>query len=214
MANGPTMATRGRRAAALAALLAAATLLAGCGGFRDVLGTSKDPPDEFQVVQRAPLALPPNYDLRPPEPGSQRPQELSPTASAAERILGRRAVAATAPGASSTPGIGPTVQAAPRAPVTVQTGGIAQLRDQLRLDEADPNIRQIVNRETADFVYETEYPIDRLLFWKDKKEPGVLVDAQKESQRLRENAALGQPVGTGDTPVIERKRGGFLQNLF
>lgn len=202
-----------RPAAALAAVLAAGVLLAGCSGFKDAIGVNKDAPDEFQVVQRAPLALPPNFDLRPPEPGAQRPQELSPADSAAERILGRRAASSAAP-ASSTPGVGPTVQAAPRAPVSVQSGGIAQLRDQLRLDEAEPNIRQIVNRETADFVYETEYPIDRLLFWKDKAPAGVLVDAQKESQRLRENSALGQPVGTGDTPVIERKRGGFLQNLF
>lgn len=204
-----------RRAAAAAALLAVGALLGGCGQFRDAMGVTKDPPDEFQVVQRAPLALPPNYDLRPPAPGAERPQELSPTASAAERILGRRAVAATAPAAGTNPaGVGPVVQAAPRAPVSIQTGGIATLRDQLRLDEADPNIRQIVNRETASFVYESEYPIDKLLFWKDKPEPGVLLDAQKESRRLRENSALGQPVGTGDTPVIERKRGGIFQNLF
>lgn len=204
-----------RRAAAVAAVLAVGALLGGCGQFRDALGVNKDPPDEFQVVQRAPLALPPNYDLRPPEPGAERPQELSPTDSAAARILGRRAVPATAPAAGVNPaGVGPVVQAAPRAPVSVQTGGIAALRDQLRLDEAEPNIRQVVNRETADFVYESEYPIDKLLFWKDKPESGVLVDAQAESRRLRENTALGQPVGTGVTPVIERKRGGFLQNLF
>ena len=50
----------------------------------------------------------------------------------------------------------------------MQTGGVASLRDQLRLDQAEPGIRQLVNRETEDFVYEEEYPIDRLLFWRDK----------------------------------------------
>lgn len=202
----------GRRSAALAALLvAAAAMLGGCGQFRDALGYEKDAPDEFQVVARAPLALPPNYDLRPPEPGVERPQELSPTDSAAERILGRRAVPVQV-AAGRQPG--PLVQAAPRAPVSVHSGGTATMRDQLGLDRAEPNIRQIVNRETADFVYQTEYPIDRLLFWKDKPVAGVLVDAEKESRRLRENTALGQPANTGDTPTIERRRGGILESLF
>lgn len=199
-----------RRCAAVAAVIAAAALVGGCGQFRDALGYDKDPPDEFQVVARAPLALPPNYDLRPPDPGADRPQELSPTESAAERILGRRAASNQAAGRQT----GPAVQAAPRAPVSVQSGGVSALREQLRLDQAEPNIRQIVNRETADFVYQTEYPIDRLLFWKDKPEPGILLDADKESKRLRENSALGQPVDTGQTPTIERRRGGILEGLF
>lgn len=195
----------------MAAAVAVAALVGGCGEFRGALGYEKDAPDEFQVVARAPLALPPNYDLRPPEPGTERPQELSPTDSAAERILGRRAVSARAASAAGQQP-GPAIQAAPRAPV--QSGGVAALRDQLRLDQAEPNIRQLVNRETAGFVYETAYPIDRLLFWKDKPAPGILVDAEKESKRLRENSALGKPVDTGETPVIERKRGGFLEGLF
>lgn len=209
---GKGMMARRRPGAAAAVVVVVAALLGGCGQFRNALGYEKDPPDEFQVVARAPLALPPNYDLRPPEPGAGRPQELSPTDAAAERILGRRAVSTPAASVGRQPG--PFVQAAPRAPVSVQSGGVAALRDQLRLDEAEPNIRQIVNRETADFVYEEEYPIDRLLFWKDKPERGVLVDAEQESKRLRENTALGNPVSTGDTPTIERRRGGILEGLF
>ena len=34
-------------------------------------GLDKRPPDEFTVYSRAPLSLPPNYDLRPPgDPGA------------------------------------------------------------------------------------------------------------------------------------------------
>lgn len=200
-----------RRAAVVAAVMAVGALLGGCGEFRGALGMEKDPPDEFQVVSRAPLALPPNFDLRPPEPGAVRPQEGSTTDMAAEKILGRRISTASSETGKST---GPLVQAAPRAPVSVASSGEAALRAELHLDDADPNIRQLVNQETADFVYETKYPIDNLLFWKDKPEAGIVLDAQKESQRLRENAALGRPVDTGETPSIERKRGGFLQNLF
>jgi len=34
---------------------------------------SKRAPDEFAVVRRAPLIVPPDYDLRPPDPGAPRP---------------------------------------------------------------------------------------------------------------------------------------------
>ena len=203
------------QAAVVAAALAVSALLGGCGQIRGALGYDKDAPDEFQVVARAPLALPPNYDLRPPEPGTAIPQELSPTDAAAQRILGRRAAPQATTSTSSVFGTsmsGPTVQAAPRAPVS--SGGASALRDQLQLNQADPNIRQLVNKETVSFVYEEQYPIDKVLFWRDKPEPGVLLDATKESKRLRENSALGQPVDTGETPTIERKRGGFLSGLF
>lgn len=188
-------------AAVLAAIMAVG--LGGCGQLRDALGQTKDPPDEFQVVARAPLALPPNYDLRPPRPGAPRPQERSTTDAAAERILGRRA-RATATSAN----------AVPAAPVVVSSAGEAKFRQQLGLDQAESDIRTVVDQETADYVYETRYPIDRLLFWKDDPAPGILLNATKEQQRLQENAALGRKPNEGDVPTIERKRGGLLQGIF
>jgi len=35
-------------------------------------------PDEFRVVKKAPLTVPPEYSLRPPELGAVRPLEVSP----------------------------------------------------------------------------------------------------------------------------------------
>lgn len=191
------------------AILGLAVLLGGCSDVRSALGYQKESPDEFQVVARAPLALPPNYDLRPPVPGAERPQEESMTEQAAAKILGRRASGGTASSTS-----GPAVLAAPAAAVTVNSAGEARFRQQLGVDKADPNIRQIVNAETATFVYEEQYPIDKLLFWRDDPERGVLLNATEEQRRLRENAALGKPVTEGETPTIERRRGGILQGLF
>jgi hypothetical protein len=51
----------------------------------------------------------------------------------------------------------------------------------------------------------------QLMFWKSAPEPGAALDPVAESQRLRENAALGQPATVGNTPIIqEKKSGGFL----
>lgn len=188
-------------AAVLAVIMAVG--LGGCGQLRDALGQTKDPPDEFQVVARAPLALPPNYDLRPPRPGAPRPQERSTTDAAAERILGRSARASAG-----------NANAVPAAPVVVNSLGEAKFRQQLGVDQAEAGIRETVDQETAEYVYETRYPIDRLLFWKEEAPAGVLLDANKEQQRLQENAALGRKPNEGDLPTITRNREGLLQRLF
>lgn len=57
--------------------LGAGILLSGCASFKRDLGISPTAPDEFAVESRAPLTIPPEFDLRPPQPGAPRPQEAS-----------------------------------------------------------------------------------------------------------------------------------------
>jgi hypothetical protein len=52
-------------------------LLGGCNNWKQTLGIEPVSPDEFAVESRAPLTIPPDYNLRPPEPGAARPQEAS-----------------------------------------------------------------------------------------------------------------------------------------
>jgi hypothetical protein len=59
------------------ACLAGALLSSGCSDFKKSIGLEKTSPDEFAVESRAPLTIPPDFDLRPPQPGASRPQEKS-----------------------------------------------------------------------------------------------------------------------------------------
>lgn len=53
-----------------------AFVLAGCSsGVKETLGLERSAPDEFAVIERAPLTMPPNFNLEPPRPGAPRPQE-------------------------------------------------------------------------------------------------------------------------------------------
>jgi hypothetical protein len=52
--------------------------LSGCGDFRKAVGMDRSGPDEFAIESRAPLTIPPDFELRPPKPGAPRPQEGSP----------------------------------------------------------------------------------------------------------------------------------------
>lgn len=175
----------------LFALMLVGPGLSGCGEVRNALGYDKQPPDEFAVVARAPLSVPPNFALRPPEPGAQRPQEPPKRHGARDLIVKNTG----ATGGSETTGDG-------------------TIRRLLRTGEAEPGIREIVNRETAAFVYADEFLIDKVLFWKPKPVKGIVVDAEQEKKRLQENAALGKKINEGETPTIKRKRGGILEGLF
>jgi hypothetical protein len=57
--------------------VAAAATLSGCGNWKQAIGIEPTSPDEFAIESRAPLTIPPDFDLRPPAPGAPRPQEVS-----------------------------------------------------------------------------------------------------------------------------------------
>jgi hypothetical protein len=82
------------------------------------------------------------------------------------------------------------------------------------VENIDPNIRLVVERETLRLNDESEGFIDSLVFWRDKEIPGVVVDAQSESQRLKENAALGKDATSGQTPTIERRKKAIFEGIF
>jgi len=172
------------------ALLTTTLLLAACSGnVERTFGLTRDAPDEFTVTTRAPLSMPPDYTLTPPRPGASRPQELS-AQQAAEAALAPGAVLGGAAGPDSAGQQALVNQAGPPAP---------------------PDIREKLNQEASLDNPRTGLT-DTLLFWRSTPEPGAPLDPAKESQRLRENAALGQSPTVGQTPIIQDKKpsSGFL----
>lgn len=78
-----------------------ALMLAGCGSdVKKTLGLERSAPDEFAVVERAPLVVPPNFDLVPPTPGAPRPQDTPVSATAQGLILGSQSSAPKPTGSS------------------------------------------------------------------------------------------------------------------
>ena len=62
-----------------------ASLLASCGG-GGVLGRER--PDEFAVQRQAPLVVPPDFALTPPQPGAPRPAEGTAAQQALQALFG------------------------------------------------------------------------------------------------------------------------------
>ncbi len=184
-----------RRGIALPAVLVAAGLaLSACGDTRKALGFEKAPPDEFRIVNRAPLSLPPDYALRPPTPGASRPQEQTIPEQARQVVFG-------------------TVQTGPTVPAGASASEAALLT-KVGAPQSDPRIRETVDRESAALADADRTFLDRIVFWRKPENPGTVVDPQREAQRLRENQALGRSVSDGDTPIIRRRRKGALEGIF
>jgi hypothetical protein len=168
-------------------------LLAGCSTDKlsRTFGLTRDAPDEYTVTTRAPLSMPPDYNLRPPRPGAPRPQEQSERQQAEEALVPQLAL--NAPTASDSPGQAALVQqAGPPAPADIRR----QVDRDARADSGDDGF------------------IDTVLYWRKPDTQHAQVDPTLESQRLRQNAALGEGPDVGETPIIQTRKTGWFTNLF
>src|SRR5262250_840162 len=66
------------RSLQLVVFLAPVAALGGCSSFNEAIGSAKNPPDEFTVLTKSPLIIPPDYNLRPPQPGVASRNEPDP----------------------------------------------------------------------------------------------------------------------------------------
>jgi hypothetical protein len=178
--------------AAIAALLLAGAGLGGCNHAAGALGLNKVTPDEFRVVAKAPLVIPPDYSLRPPKPGEPRPQELQPESAARVALLGERE------GEN-------------------RSDGEKMLVAKAGAEKADPLVRFVVDDEFGDIAHKDKSFADKVIFWrKDKTDK-----AQAEVASASEQTASIDPAVeakqvkqlTGDQPIIIQrdKRGSFIK---
>jgi Protein of unknown function (DUF3035) len=182
----------GGRASRTLALWLAGAALAGCGDttVQEQLGLGKRAPDEFQVVRRAPLVLPPDYNLRPPAPGAPPPQQQD-TSAQAEAIL-----------------TGQPPRAAPAD--TRQSQGELALLGQSPV-EAEPGIRQVLVAENQELVNLDD---NRFLFILNFQRRALqptepVVDPVAERQRLQGGGGSAAPgsiitMRTGSQPLLAR----------
>jgi Protein of unknown function (DUF3035) len=84
------------RAGQWAAIMGLGLTLMGCESIRQATGAAKLPPDEFTVLTKAPLVLPPDYNLRPPQPGIASRNEPDPDDPARAALFPQTAAEASA----------------------------------------------------------------------------------------------------------------------
>jgi hypothetical protein len=167
---------------------------AACANRNRGVQLANQTPDEFLVLARAPLVVPPDYALRPPMPGEPRPQDLNPEATARSALIGQRNTVAN-----------------------VGSAGERALMIKAKADEADPRIKEVIDDEQGDLAHKTEGFANWVMFWR-KDQPqtqtrptqglSTALDAEAEARRLA-NLTGGQAIVIQRTGSEQRGNRGF-----
>ena len=187
-------------------------MLLACSGqdARETLGLTREAPDEFVVVSRPPLTVPPDFELRPPTPGVARPAESTTSAARALVLKGE-----APPASLEELGAAPTVATAvdPVLSGNAATPGESSLLNKIGITRVDPEIRQKLGAdpEKAAAKREAKTFYDRLL-QKSGEEP--VVDSRKEAERIRINTDTGKPVNEGVVPETSPEKKSVIDRVF
>ncbi|MEO0754544.1 MAG: DUF3035 domain-containing protein [Pseudomonadota bacterium] len=133
-----------RTSLAIPTLVLVAAFATGCAGRPDS-GINEGRQDEFLVVTKPPLTVPPEYNLRPPQAGQALPLEVDPTRSATITAFGET--------------LGQGASASERALVAAAGA-----------NAVDPLIRSQVDWEEAATIRKSRSLADRVLFWRGNEE--------------------------------------------
>jgi hypothetical protein len=211
-------------------LLCVMLLLAACSGgeVNETLGLNRRAPDEFVVVSRPPLVVPPDFDLSPPRPGEDSPHAVSTEEQARALLLGS-GKKPLPPGRSPADADGtmtmdafmaadsdaPAVETAV-VPVVVAdplTSASANFLKRLGAEEADPAIRTELAKERVapPPVKEADSLYEQML---GAEQQETIVDSAAEAERLRANKDAGKPVTEGETPTKDETPQSVLDKVF
>jgi Protein of unknown function (DUF3035) len=191
--------------------IAALSILTACarGTVQDALGMGKRSPDEFSVVSRAPLVLPPDYGLRPPGAGESRPGVDTPAEQARASLTGGELQQPT--GTAPTRTDREMVSAAFDERGAAGSSGERALVAEATTAPVDPQIRRRIAEENMQLAEVEQALFTRLVKWTEPNTLAVAVDPVAETERLRTNRAEGKPPTEGESPVITQRRQSVLQ---
>jgi len=186
-------------------------ILAACSGndVKTTLGLDRGAPDEFRVVSRPPLSVPPQFNLRPPGSPADNVAAQTPTSDQAKALITGSvpAIDVTAP---NTPGTAVK-------PVAVTPPGTSAEEAFLKnvgATQADPQIRNKIVEDQIAAQQPAPEEKSWYNFWDSSTtKPDPLVNANKESQRIKTDEDSGQSVTTGDTPTVKQRDTGLLGQI-
>ena len=172
---------------ALGSVAVASLTVAGCNTIGAAAGLEKKTPDEFNVVTKAPLVVPPEFGLRPPATGAELPAEIDPSGRSRNLLFGEDT--------------GQAASAGERA-LVAQAGAVA----------APGSIRTRVDYEEAEIMRKSSGFAEKVLSFvplnnTSTDAEGNPLDAEAEAARLREIETVNNATG-GEQVIIQRGSSG------
>ena len=173
----------------LSAMTVAVMTLAmpACTTLAKASGARKTTPNEFNILTKAPLVVPPEYNLRPPAGGQARLEEGYSSKVAREALIGN------------------IDDAEP-------SRGEVVLMSKAGVGRADPEVRLTINGQNS-VEHKSGAFTDRVIFWRDGRAvdaQGNPLNADTEAQRLE---SINSATGGGKVTISKRPTGSKLPGL-
>ena len=154
-------------------------IFSSCSTVRKSAGVTRKSVDEFQVVENPPLIIPPDFNLLPPEQLEKKNIKNIEKELAQEILFGL------------------DEKGKNQEKETLST--MSQILQATEADKVNSNIRNEIDQQFANEMNtESIYQIE----WKDETE---VIDAIKESERIRNQLIQGKSITEGGTPTLVTK---------
>ncbi len=176
-----------RKIIGLTAVVALGGNLAACSTATKALGLKQSAPNEFNILTKAPLVVPPEYNLRPPRVGE------SSSANNYTQEAARKAL------------IGDIDDVEP-------SKGEISLLHKAGAPRANPEIRVEIDGQNS-VERKTDSLTSRILFWNNGRganPDGTPLDPETEAKRLE---AIGAATGGGQVTITRKPGGAKLPGL-
>lgn len=170
-------------------------VISGCEGnsVRRTLGLTKKAPDEFMVLSRPSLTVPPEFKLAPPDNAAL--YKTSKIPGKAKTILYGETETASKP----------------------KSSGEQTLLKKAKSGEANSNIRELLVHESRSSIGEGRKKDERgvidILVNPELADKDPIIDADKERDRIHKNMREGRPLTEGEVPVVEREAKSVLKQI-
>lgn len=167
-----------RQLITLTALIAASASMTACASASKRLGLTTTAPNEFNILTKAPLVVPPEYNLLPPRVGASSSENNYTQESARKALIGD--IDDTEP---------------TRGEIVLMTkAGVGRANQEVRIEIDGQNS---VERKSSSFS-------DRVLFWQNgsvKMPNGSPLDPELEAKRLE---SVNKATGGGEVKITRK----------
>ena len=165
----------------------ASLAITGCSSAGRALGMKRNVPNEFNILTKPPLVVPPEYNLRPPKIGEVNVEEKYSTVAARKALLGE---------------IDPVKPSQGEAVLIAKAGA----------GRADPAVRVLIDGQNS-VERKSRGFADRVLFWKNGQAigpDGQPLDPDQEARRIK---AVKAATGGGKVEITRRPARAKLPGL-
>ena len=167
--------------------------LNNCAKVRESAGVARKTPDEYTIVKNSPLELPPDYNLLPSEEILAKKKSKNNEDLAKEIIFG----------------LGEETE---QTNINSSSSLLNSILEKTGANTASLGIREAIDKEYKESITSSKGVFSGEKYMTEEE----ILDAVKESERIRNNLFNNQGILEGDTPITTRpnKRSSKFKNLF